>query len=78
MFLSVLFMPFWVSVILALAGMAYFRIFWEVSVLFLLSDMLYGTTEAGPFDLIFASFVISIVLLVLVEILKKRLRFYPK
>ena len=73
---SILFMPFWVSVILALAGMFYFTIFWEAVVLFFLSDLLYGTTEARFHGIVFVSFVITGIVLIIVEILKKKLKFY--
>ncbi|MEK7081273.1 MAG: hypothetical protein AAB902_02710 [Patescibacteria group bacterium] len=73
---SILFMPFWVSVILALAGMIYFAIFWEVVVLLLLSDLLYGVKEAKFSNVIFISFIVSILVLVLLEFLKRKLKFY--
>jgi len=73
---SILFMPFWISVILAFAGMVYFPFFLEAVFLFLLSDLLYGVKEARFFDIIFISFIISTTLLVALEILKKRLKFY--
>lgn len=74
---SILFMPFWVSVILALAGMIYFNIFWEAIILFLLSDVLLGVKEAKFSGAIFISFTISIVVLLIIEIIKKKLKFYP-
>lgn len=74
--LSILFMPFWVSIILAFGGMIYFDIFWEAMVLFLLSDVLYGVREAKFYDMIFISFIVSAIVLVIIEVLKKRLKFY--
>jgi hypothetical protein len=74
--ISILFMPLWVSIILALAGMVYFKIFWEVAILFLVSDLLYGVKEAKFSGLIFISFIVSIFVLLVVEILKKKLKFY--
>ncbi len=73
---SILFMPFWVSVILALAGMIYFTMFWETLMLFLLSDVLYGAREAKFSGAIFVSFIASAVVLVIIEITKKKLKFY--
>jgi len=72
---SVLFMPFWVSVILALIGMVYFSFFWESVALFFLSDLLYGAEEARFFGLVFVSLVSSFVVLISIEFLKKKLRF---
>lgn len=74
---SILFMPFWVSVILALAGMIYFSIFWEAVAIFLLSDLLYGAKEAKFFGAVFVSFVIFAIVLMAVEITKRKLKFYP-
>jgi len=73
--LSMLFMPFWVSVILALIGMVYFSFFWESVALFFLSDLLYGAEEARFFGLVFVSLVSSFVVLISIEFLKKKLRF---
>lgn len=67
-------MPFWVSVILALAGMAYFSFFWEAVVLFLLSDLLYGVAEVRFLNLFFVSFLVSLLILIAIELLKKKLR----
>lgn len=72
--LSVLFMPFWLSVILAVAGMFYFKIFWEAIVLFLVSDLLFGLKDAG---VIFLSGIVALLAFVLIEIMKKKLKFYP-
>jgi len=72
--LSVLFLPFWVSVILALASMAYFSFFLEAVFLFLLSDLLYGVKEPKLFNMIFVSFSIALVCFIILELLKKRLR----
>jgi hypothetical protein len=72
--LSILFMPFWVSVILALAEMVYFSFYWESVGIFLLSDLLYGTSEARFFNIFFISFLISLLILILIELIKKKLR----
>jgi hypothetical protein len=73
---SILFMPFWVSITLALAGMIYFNVFWEAILLFFLSDLLYGVREAKLSGAIFVSFIISALVLIIIEIVKKKLRFY--
>lgn len=73
---SILFLPFWISVVLALAGMVYFNVFWEAIVLFLLSDLLYGVKEAKNLPAIFISFIVTTVVLIMVEIVKKKLKFY--
>ena len=73
---SVLFLPFWVAVILALAGMVYFSVYWEAALLFLVSDALYGVPEARFFGFVFVSFVLALSLLAAAEIIKKKLKFY--
>lgn len=74
---SVLFMPFWMSVVLALTGMVYFPVFWEAALLFLLSDLLYGVKIVKFSGMIFISFLVSIIVLIVIELLKKKLKFYP-
>ena len=69
-------MPFWVSVILALIGMFYFNVFWEAVILFLLSDLLYGVREAKFSGAIFISFIGSLAVFLIIEIIKKKLKFY--
>ncbi|MFA5095179.1 MAG: hypothetical protein WC447_00745 [Candidatus Paceibacterota bacterium] len=67
-------MPFWVSIILALAGMVYFSFFWESVVLFFLSDLLYGVSEARFFNIFFVSLIVSFLVLIIIELLKKKIR----
>jgi hypothetical protein len=73
---SVLFMPFWVTVILSLTGMVYFSYFGEALFMLLLSDVLYGTEEARFFGIVFISVIIAIPFFFLIEFLKKKLKFY--
>ncbi|MFZ1019888.1 MAG: hypothetical protein WAN61_02775 [Minisyncoccia bacterium] len=77
MLISILFWPFWLSVLLAITGMIYFKLFWEAILLFLLSDLLYGINGAKNSPAIFISFFVSILILIIIEIIKKRLKFYP-
>ncbi|MFA6177533.1 MAG: hypothetical protein WC694_01405 [Candidatus Paceibacterota bacterium] len=74
---SILFLPFWMSIILALALMIYFNVFLEAIVLFLLSDFLFGVKEAKFHNMIFISFIIITIILIIIEITKKKLKFYP-
>jgi len=75
--LSILFLPFWVSVILALAGMMYFSLFFEAVFFFLLSDVLFGVPEAKFFGLTYVSLILGVIVLLITEILKRKLKFYP-
>ncbi|OGJ06413.1 hypothetical protein A2456_02390 [Candidatus Nomurabacteria bacterium RIFOXYC2_FULL_36_19] len=74
--ISVLFLPIWISAILALIGMIYFSLFLEAVFLFLLSDLLFGLKENGPFGIIFFSFTITLICFVILELLKKKLRLH--
>lgn len=76
--LSVLFMPFWLSLILAFVGMAYFPFFLEAVFLFFLSDLLYGVKEPKLFNMVFVSFVIALICFIFLELLKKKLRLHSK
>lgn len=73
---SIFFMPFWLSVILAVAGMIYFSFFWEAVFLFFLSDLLYGIKEVKFLNLYFISFIISFFILIVIEFIKKKTRIY--
>jgi len=74
--ISILFMPFWVTLILTFAGMIYFHIFLEAVFSLLLLDLLYGVPEAKFFGIFFISSIIGVTLLAAVEISKKKLKFY--
>jgi hypothetical protein len=67
-------MPFWVSIILALGGMAYFSFFWEGILLFFLSELLYGVNEIRFSNIFFISLIIPSITLLIIEFLKKKLR----
>lgn len=73
---SMLFMPFWVSVILAFLAIVYFSLFWEAVVIFLLSDLLYGIKETKSFHTIFISFTVTLIFLITIEIVKKKVKYY--
>ena len=75
---SVLFLPFWMSVILAILEMIYFSFLIEATILFLFSDLLYGLPETGPFGTVLDSFFMSLLGLIILELLKKKLKFRYK
>ncbi|MEX2052179.1 MAG: hypothetical protein WD991_00595 [Candidatus Paceibacterota bacterium] len=75
---SVLFLPFWLSALIAFLGILYFHIFLEAVVLFFLSDLLYGVGEPKLFGIYIASTLTSLLILAIIEILKRRLKFYPE
>lgn len=71
---SVLFLPFWVSVILGLVSIAYFPFFIEAVFIFFLSDLLYAVPEAKFFGIVYVSFIFALAIFIGVELLRKRLR----
>jgi hypothetical protein len=75
---SILFLPFWVSVILGILGMIYFRFYLEAVILFFISDFLFGTLGTKYAFLIFTSGILSFLVLILIEFLKKKFKFYPR
>jgi len=75
---SILFLPFYISTILALVGMFYFAFYLEAPLLFFLIDLLYGVPEVRFHNNIFLSFLIMIIIFIVIEMLKKKLKFYSK
>lgn len=73
---SVLFMPFWFSAVLALAGIIYFPIYIEAVALMLLSDLLFGTRVAQFSGMLYIAFITAAIFLVIAELIKKKLKFY--
>jgi uncharacterized membrane-anchored protein YitT (DUF2179 family) len=71
-------LPFWVSSLLAIAGMFYFNLFIEAVIIFLMSDFIYGVSEQKFHDNMFVSFLVSMILLTIIEIVKRKLKFYPE
>ncbi|MCE9548848.1 hypothetical protein K8Q98_00380 [Candidatus Nomurabacteria bacterium] len=74
---SVFFMPIWLSILLLILGMLYFSLFFEGVIIFLLSDFLYGAERVGFTNTIFISSIVALIILLLVEFGKKKLKFYP-
>lgn len=73
---SIFFLPFWVSVILAVSGIIYFKVFWEVIVIFFISDLFFGIKEARFFDITIVSTILILIILLIAEFTKKKLKFY--
>ncbi|MFA6258704.1 MAG: hypothetical protein WCX79_03315 [Candidatus Paceibacterota bacterium] len=72
--ISILFSPFYVSVIIGILGIIYFKFYFEAIILFFLSDMIFGTAREGLFSIVFISSVLSLVFLILTEIVKTKIR----
>ena len=77
LFLSIFFMPFWVSFIIALCAMMYFRYFFEALILFFIGDLMYGTNEPKFFGITFVLTLTACILFACVEFMKTRLKYYP-
>jgi len=71
---SVFFLPFYVSTILALGGIIYFRIYFEGVLLMLLIDLLHGVREARFLRLYFVFFLSSLLIMVIIEFIKTKMR----
>lgn len=76
--ISVIFFPFYISLIVAVVGMFLFANYWEAILGFFISDLIYGLGKNNFLNTYFASFLLAIFLLLLVELLKKKLKFYQK
>ncbi|HNW71890.1 MAG TPA: hypothetical protein PKZ36_03295 [Candidatus Paceibacterota bacterium] len=76
--ISLFFFPIYISVILALLGAFLFSFYWEMVVLFFISDLLLGVKETRFLNLLLVSTVVSFAVLLLIEFTKKKLKFYNK
>lgn len=70
--LSILFLPFWVSLSLAIVGMVFFHFYFEAIAILFISDLFYGAPEARYFNLTFVSLILSTVLFLAIQFLKRR------
>ena len=75
--LSVLFMPFWLSIMLVIGAMVYFSFFIEGVILLFLSDLLYGIKGVAWGGSVFLGLIIGVLLLTVLEIAKRKVKFYP-
>ena len=75
---SVLFLPFYVSVVLVIFGMFYFSFFVEGIVFLLISDFLYGSPQERFSSGLYVSFLSASIGLILIEFIKDKLKFYSK
>jgi len=76
LFLSVFFLPWWFTVLLAIAGIFFIQNFYEVVIAGLLIDLLYGTDTALFFGFSAVFTIGALALVVLGERLKKNIRLY--
>ena len=76
--ISVLFFPFWISILLAILAIVYFNFYWEAIVLFFISDLMFGIKEVRFINVSLVSTIIVMIILVLTDLIKKKLKFYNK
>ncbi len=75
LFMVILFAPFWVSLILAVGAMVFFRNFWEAPLLFLLNDILYGIPLTRYNKYMLVSMSLVLVLFLIINLVKNSSRF---
>jgi hypothetical protein len=77
-FCSILFLPFPVSLALLLIGMIYFPHYFEGIIVFLISDLMFGVKEVYFHGEIFISLIVALLLFIIVESFKKKVRGLPE
>lgn len=75
---TMLFLPFWVLILLTFFAMIYFFVFWEGVLIFFLLDLLHGIRESKTFHMVFISFFIALIMLLVIEFLKRKMNFNSK
>jgi len=73
-FLSILFLPWWVTIFLVLFGIFFFNHFYEAIIAGILIDLLYGTRAEEFFGIWFLFFIIFSSIYFFGEKLKKNIR----
>jgi hypothetical protein len=71
-----LFLPWWVTGLLLVAGFYIFNRYIEGIIFAFFLDVLYGTSRALFMDFAFVSLLTAVALFALSDIMKKKLRFY--
>lgn len=75
-FLSIIFLPYWIYLPMLLAAVAVFPIFWEGILLALLADVVYGGAFVN-FDDVLSSFGFYTLLVIILFLpLRERLRYH--
>lgn len=65
--------PFWLTVLLGIGGVLYFRKFYEIIPIFFVNDVLYGVSESRYFHFAYLMTVFAVLLFVLVERFRSKL-----
>ncbi len=75
-FLSIFYFPWWVGMFLAVVGILFFSNFFEIFLVGYLLDLLYGTNVKEFYGIWFVFTLLSVVVYVIIEHIKKNIRFY--
>lgn len=73
-FLSILFLPWWLGAVFAIGAAFFFRTYYEIIAEGFLIDALYGIPRAWVFDLSIVMGVFAVAAYIFIERLKKRIR----
>ena len=76
--ISILILPFWVSIISVIIFALYFNRYYELLIAALFIDILYGVEQSRFLYSVSVTFTTGILLLVIIEFLKTKLKFYQK
>lgn len=76
--LSILFLPYFISAILVVLGMFYFKLYFEGLFILLISDFIYAAPEARYHGEMYVALLFGILLLITIEIFKKNSLLYTK
>ena len=69
-------MPFWLSAIVALCGIAYFDLFFEAAGILFIADFLYGVREAHTYYHVFILGSSTVLLIMIAHFIKQKSKFY--
>lgn len=77
LFFSLFTMPWWVSCVVAIAGIFFFTDFYEIIIAGFIMDIVYGTANATFIGIQFTNTLAAGFFLAVGTFIKNRMRFYP-
>jgi hypothetical protein len=76
-FFSIYMLPWWLILAFLTFCIFYFNSFYEALLYAFLIDLTYGVKAVGILNFEYIFFVYILIIFILIEVLKKRLKFYP-
>lgn len=76
--LSLFFLPWWAWLLAGLAGVIYFKNFYEFAFFAFVADSVYGTSGAGFFHISYFMLIIALGVVMFSEPLKRNVIFFSK